>query len=380
MIKCSLTDDLAEIKVEFPNDPVWNDLIRHVPSRRWSNSRKCWLVPNTRENVVKIGQLFGKEKCRFSEDLVRFYKPNATKKEISLASSPRRYANLPNYSELEKHPAIIAISRKMQLENYAFKSIKNYKLSMMRFMNHLGADRELTNTTTADIENYILMLKNKKKYKPGTLKVELMGLKYYFEKVAGKPVGWLNINIKQSHTLPKSYTIEEVKKIIAAAEYLKHKAMLTLAYQSGLRLSEIANLKVTDINSQHMTIHIRESKGAKDRIVNLSNQTLLLLREYARAYKPTNWLFEGDPKTEPISTRTIQIVYDESVAKSKVRKKGGIHTLRHSYATHLLEKGVDVRTIQTLLGHTSLETTMKYLHVSGEAAVKKVNAIDLLGD
>ena len=156
--------------------------------------------------------------------------------------------------------------------------------------------------------------------------------------------------------------------------------MLTLAYQSGLRLSEIASLQVTDINSQNMTIHIRSAKGDKDRIVNMSANTLALLRQYAKQYKLNHWLFEGDPKTEHISTRTIQLVYNEAVTQSKVRRKGGIHTLRHSYATHLLEKGVDVRTIQTLLGHTSLETTMRYMHVSGEEAAKRANQIDLLGD
>lgn len=146
MIKCSLSDDSTEIKVEFANDPVWNDRIRHIAGRRWSRSQRCWLVPNTRANVVKIGQLFGKENCLFSPDLVKFYKPNATKREVFIASAPKRFANIPNYSELEKHPAVLALVRRMQLTNYAFKSIKNYKLghtsleTTMRYMHVSGEE------------------------------------------------------------------------------------------------------------------------------------------------------------------------------------------------------------------------------------------------
>lgn len=380
MIKCNLSDDSTEISVEFASDPVWNERIRQIEGRRWSRSLRCWLVPNTRANVVKIGQLFGKENCRFSPELVKFYKPNATKKEVYLASVPKRFANIPNYSELEKHPAVLALVRRMQLTNYAFKSIKNYKLSLFRFLNFIGAKADINQVEISTVEDYLLMLKNKKKYKPGSLRVEAMALKFYFEKIAGRQVGWLNIDIKQSQTLPKSYTIEEIKAIIDACKYLKHKAMLTLAYQSGLRLSEIATLKVTDINSQNMTIHVRSAKGDKDRIVNMSTNTLTLLRKYAQQHKPSDWLFEGDPQTEHISPRTIQLVYNEAVIQSKVRRKGGIHTLRHSYATHLLEKGVNVRIIQKLLGHSSLETTMRYMHVSGDEAAKHVNEIDLLGN
>jgi integrase/recombinase XerD len=307
---------------------------------------------------------------------VKFYKPNATKREIFMASVPKRFANIPNYSELEKHPAVLALVRRMELANYAFKSIKNYKLSLFRFLNFLGAETDINQVTVTTIEDYLLMLRKKKKYKAGTLRVEAMALKFYFEKIAKKPVGWLSIDIKQTQALPKIYSREEVGKILEAHTYPKHKAIVSLAYLAGLRLSEIAQLKVRDINSDNMTIHIRAAKGDKHRIVNLDQKLLETLRCHAQTTKLKEWLFTGDPNTEPISTRSIQLIFADALKKSGIKKNLGIHALRHSYATHLLQAGVDVRTVQKLLGHSSLETTMLYLQVSGQEAANK--ARDLL--
>jgi site-specific recombinase XerD len=216
----------------------------------------------------------------------------------------------------------------------------------------------------------------KKKYKAGTLRVEAMTLKFYFEKIAEKPVGWLNIDIKQTQALPKIYSKEVVNKILEAHTYPKHKAIVSIAYLAGLRLSEIAQLKVWDINSDNMTIHIQAAKGDKHRIVNLDQKLLETLRCHAQTTKLKEWLFTGDPNTEPISTRSIQLIFADALKKSGIKKNLGIHALRHSYAIHLLQAGVDVRTVQKLLGHRSLETTMVYLQVSGQEAANK--ARDLL--
>ena len=156
---------------------------------------------------------------------------------------------------------------------------------------------------------------------------------------------------------------EEIKKMIEACQNLKHRSMLCLAYAAGLRVSEIVNMKLKDIDSKRMVIMIRQSKGRKDRQVMLSPKLLELLREYFKQYRPKQWLFEGQG-VEQYSIRSIQKVINTAKTKAGINRKGSIHALRHSFATHLLESGTDILSIKELLVHNSLITTMTYTHVS----------------
>jgi site-specific recombinase XerD len=147
---------------------------------------------------------------------------------------------------------------------------------------------------------------------------------------------------------------------------LKHKCLLMAAYAGGLRVSEIVALKIADIDSKRMTIFVERAKGKKDRVVPLSQVLLKNLREYFKVYRPKKYLFEGAPG-EPYAVRSVQLVFQKAKQMNKILMKGGIHTMRHSYATHLLESGTDIRFIQELLGHSSLKTTIRYTHVSVKA-------------
>jgi len=166
--------------------------------------------------------------------------------------------------------------------------------------------------------------------------------------------------------LPVVLSKEEVKRIINSANNLKHKAILSTIYSAGLRLSEAVNLKIADIDSERMLISIKGGKGKKDRNTILSKELLLLLREYFKEYKPKVWLFEN-PSYEAVSPRFIQQVFHLSLQKTNINKNASVHTLRHSFATHLLENGEDVRKIQILLGHNNLRTTEIYTHVTSRA-------------
>ncbi len=183
---------------------------------------------------------------------------------------------------------------------------------------------------------------------------------------------------RTTSNLPKFFSKEEVKKILDVTQNLKHKAILTTLYACGLRLNELIGLKLTDVKSKEGFILIRQSKGNKDRIVQLSDRLLSLLRSYFKEYKPNVYLFEGQFGVM-YSPRSVQLVLKKAMEKAKINvKQGSVHTLRHSYATHLLNAGVDLRTVQELLGHQNIRTTQIYTHITDLQKQKVISPIDLL--
>jgi len=170
--------------------------------------------------------------------------------------------------------------------------------------------------------------------------------------------------VKKKRKFPEVLSKEEIKKLLNAVSNIKHKAMLTLAYSAGLRVNEIAKLKVTDIDSKNMQIFIRQAKGNKDRFALLSTSTLALLREYYKLYRPKEWLFPGQNPSYAISTRTIQAAFNDAKKIAGINPKSTPHTLRHSFATHLVEQGTHLLTVKELLGHESIDTTAMYIHLA----------------
>jgi integrase/recombinase XerD len=158
--------------------------------------------------------------------------------------------------------------------------------------------------------------------------------------------------------------ISQVERLFVQLENLKHKTMLYLAYSAGLRVSEVVNMKLSDIHSERMVINVKGAKGKKDRTVALSEGILELLRQYYVVYKPKFWLFEGQIEGESYSSRSLQSVFQRAKAATRIHQPVTFHSLRHSYATHLHEAGTDIKLIQELLGHNDLKTTLRYTHVS----------------
>ena len=169
---------------------------------------------------------------------------------------------------------------------------------------------------------------------------------------------------RREKRLPNVLSKQEIKAIIEAPTNLKHRAMLSLIYACGLRRSELLNLSLRDVHSDRNLLFIRQSKGKKDRVVPISNKIIEMLREYYKAYKPKTWLFEGQIPNTKYSEKSLENVLKQSLTKAKITKKVTLYWLRHSYATHLLESGTDLRYIQELLGHSSSRTTEIYTHVS----------------
>lgn len=201
--------------------------------------------------------------------------------------------------------------------------------------------------------------------------------KLFFKEVIKSPIDVETLERpRREHKLPNVLSKDEIKAILAAPVNLKHRAILSLIYACGLRRSELLNLKPCDIDSKRGFLIIRQSKGRKDRLVPISEKTVLLIREYYIAYRPEKWLFEGYPKGEKYSETSVSKILKKCCRAANIKKPVTPHWLRHSYATHLLEAGTDLRFIQELLGHKSSKTTEIYTHVSENSLIKIKSPFD----
>ena len=259
---------------------------------------------------------------------------------------------------------IIAFRGWMRQKRYSENTIKTYIEAIQTFLKyyHLKKTTEISNTDLVEFNrDYILG----NGYSSSFQNQVINAVKLFFRKTSSREIDIAQIERPRKESkLPNVLSKEEVKSILNAPLNLKHRAMLSLTYGCGLRRSELLNLKPEDISSNRGLLVISQSKGNKDRVVSISEKLIGLLRAYFIAYKPAIWLFEGNNKGEQYSTASLQEVLKKSVIKAGIRKPVTLHWLRHSYATHLLESGTDLRYIQELLGHKSSHTTEIYTHVS----------------
>ena len=248
------------------------------------------------------------------------------------------------------------------IKRYSERSVKVYKSAVQKFISLLNINAE--QITRKDIDSYINMRLNEEKISLSTQKQIIGALKLFFNTYLDKGIEIDYLYPDRSEKkLPNVLSKEEVRSILNSIENLKHKAIITCIYSSGLRISELIDLKIEDIDSKRMLIKVRQAKGNKDRYVPLSIKLLELLRNYYREYKPKDYIFEGQNSSQ-YSTTSIRKVLKKALRKCNIKKAVTVHTLRHSYATHLLENGTDIRIIQELMGHNSIKTTQIYLHVS----------------
>ena len=262
----------------------------------------------------------------------------------------------------EQH--LIAFKNYMNYRRYSENTIKTYSDALEVFFRFFQ-NKKLESLTIEDIiqfnNDYILRKNLSSSYQNQVINAVKLFYRNRFNKTM--EVDFIQ-RPRREKRLPNVLSKEEVKSILEAPTNLKHRAMLSLIYACGLRRGELLNLTLTDILSNRNLLFIRQSKGKKDRVVPISNRLIDILREYYKAFKPTAWLFEGQSPGEPYSERSLQLVLKGAVKKAGNKKPISLHWLRHSYATHLLESGTDIRYIQELLGHSSSKTTEIYTHVS----------------
>jgi integrase/recombinase XerD len=251
----------------------------------------------------------------------------------------------------------------LQLSGIKPRTQKNYLREVENLAKYFNrSPAELGET---ELKQYMLYMINERRLSDGTFRFYVAGLKFLYRTTLKREWPVEKIKCPRSkRKLPMVLDLSEVESLFAVTKNLKHKAILMITYSSGLRVNETARLKLTDIDSKRMTVKVSDGKCGKDRYSILSQTTLELLRQYWKKYRPTEWLFEGQKKDEHISMSSIQQLFQKARKCAGITKPASVHTLRHSFATHLIEAGTSLHHVQLLLGHRSPTTTTVYLHVS----------------
>lgn len=274
--------------------------------------------------------------------------------------------------------------RALQLAGMSAPTQKGYTRSIRMLVDFYGKTPDLI--TEKELQDYFLHRKNVSKWSAATMRICYSGIKFFFTNVLHRD--WHTLEIiyaKQEQRLPTILSIDEVWNIINTVSTQQNKAYLTVVYTCGLRLNEALNLQVTDILSDRMRIHVHRGKGAKDRYVPLPQPTLEIMRNYWKTHRNPLWIFpslgrggnEGPTSERPTVKSSVQGALRRVLKQLNIKKRVSIHTLRHSYATHLLEAGVNIRRIQQYLGHSSLNTTLVYLHLTTQG---HENAYGIIND
>ncbi len=267
----------------------------------------------------------------------------------------------------------------LKLRNLSQRTQDEYLRCAWRFAAHYMRPPEEMGRD--EVRRYLLHLLNVRKLQPTTLKIHRAALKFLYEVTLQRPgVVETMWTPRVARRLPEVLSGSEVERLIGAIRSLKHRTIVMTTYGAGLRIKETCNLQVADIDSERMLLRIRQGKGGHDRMAKLGDRLLLVLREYYRAECPgEGYLFPGQREGTPLCTDTVRRGIGRAVKKAGIKKRVTPHVLRHSFATHLLEAGSDIRTIQVLLGHKSLRTTQLYTQVSGQLIRRTKSPLDLLG-
>jgi site-specific recombinase XerD len=346
----TLHHNQAVIFIRFDSYAALDEQTRKLEGVKWSQSQKSWYVLDTAAYRAKFG----------------------LEKKSSVGKTV-----LTNIDTINQ-PALQLYVETLQLKAYSISTINTYRNEFAQLL-YVMKDKSVDELTPERLKDYFLYCINTLKLSENTLHSRINAVKFYFEQVLKREHFFIDIpRPKKKLILPNVLSINQVEKLFSQLENVKHKTMLFLAYSAGLRVSEVVNLKIKDIHSERMVINIKCAKGKKDRTVVLSEGILELLRKYYTAYQPKDWLFEGQYKEEPYSMRSLQQIFHRAKNKAKILQDVTFHSLRHSYATHLHERGTDIKIIQELLGHNDIKTTLRYTHVSNVTLEKVVSPFDQL--
>ncbi|MFL0248296.1 site-specific tyrosine recombinase/integron integrase [Candidatus Clostridium stratigraminis] len=326
-----LKDELA---ISFEYSQVRVAKIKSQKFYKWNPDKRIWTVPFTEENLNILKELFKNEQVN-----------------IDFEDNPQNQS------------IINLMDEEIKLKGYSFKTRKSYISHIKRFSSFLNVN--LQEFTTGDVKRYILFLLEDQKVSHSYVNQSISSIKFLCNDVLkqDKNISFIK-RPKKENKLPNVLSFQEVSKILSALKNEKHKTILFLIYSAGLRVGEVVKLKTEDIDSQRMLIHVVQGKGSKDRYTVLSEIALDQLRKYYKLFRPEKWLFPGQDEDEYITERTVQRIFENACSLAKITKKVSVHSLRHSFATNLLESGIDLRYIQELLGHSSSKTTEIYTHVT----------------
>lgn len=383
------------IAIVAPINGEINGAIRKLAGVRWSQTHKVWYAPWGKESYEQIVVMLKPLAQVDSQSLVAYLnKRSAVKKtEVLPPALPQTtFSEKPVYSRKlpaqtpvwmlspENLKALNRFIEELKLKGYSLSTIRTYRGEFLQLL-QLLKQKPVSSLTPEDLRRYMVYAMEKLGIAENTAHSRLNALKFYFEQVLGQEkFFWQIPRPRKPQQLPKILSERELERMFAAISNLKHKALLFTAYSAGLRVSEVVNLKIADIDSGRMQLRIEQAKGKKDRYVGLSVLLLDVLRAYLQKTKPRpqTYLFEGERVGGPYTSRSAQLIFHSARQRAGIQKKVSFHVLRHSFATHLLEKGIDIRYIKDLLGHFSIKTTERYLHVKKEELITIVNPLDAL--
>lgn len=365
LLKSVLHKGEARLILEYQANEKLDELVRCIPGRKWSITFKSWHIPYNQDSmrilfehfqgsawIDRSGITFQAARHPYRRPEQKEYNKVSPSSTLPLSLSDEQLKNL---EEFERY---------LRIRRYSDSTIKTYKDALRIFFRFHSDKRieEIDNTDLVRFNNeYIIHFRLSSSYQNQVINA----VKTFFRQIQNYK---LDVSViqrpRREHLLPNVLSKEEVKRIINAQANIKHSTMLSMIYSCGLRRSELLNLRPSDIQSDRMVLLIRQGKGKKDRMVPLSHKILEMLRIYFKLYRPINWLFEGQVAGERYSEKSLESVLKQAIKKARIDKPVTLHWLRHSYATHLLESGTDLRYIQELLGHKSSKTTEIYTHVS----------------
>jgi len=334
------------------------EILKTKLNAHWSATKKCWYLPISQFNLNKAFEAFKSIAWLDLKNLP--HTSNEDKYQIDTQQEKERF------------------EKWLKFRRYSPNTIKTYTDALVVFLSYFDY-KPVSELSNDDVVLFVNQYILKRKYSFSYQNQIVNALKLYFREIRKSKIEVEGLQRpRREHKLPNVLSMEEVKAILQAPTNVKHRTMLSLIYACGLRRSELLNLKIEDVDSKRHMLIIRNAKGYKDRQVPISDKTIEMLREYYKMYRPKVWLFEGQKEGEKYSEQSLQSVLKQAVSKSNIRKPVTLHWLRHSYATHLLESGTDLRFIQELLGHKSSKTTEIYTHVTEKSLQKIISPFDYL--
>jgi site-specific recombinase XerD len=350
------------LKVYFVYDKEIVNAIKRIPYSQWNSNNHYWTIPYSEKYLGEIREIAKNFSLQLKYVFEQKQKIKARKSRfdiVNFRNCPAEYIN------------------KLKELRYSQNTIDTYKHMFEEFINYYP-ETEIHEIDDEKIIDFLRYLVNERNISGSYQNQSINSIKFYYERVLGGQRKLYTIDRpRKEKFLPEVLSEEEVIQILNATENLKHKAIFMTIYSAGLRISELINLRIKDIDSARMQIRVEQAKGKKDRYTLLGSKTLEILRKYVAEYKPKEWLFEG-AKGERYSSSSIQANLKIAVDKVGIKKRITVHTLRHSFATHLLEAGTDIRYIQSLLGHSSGKTTEIYTHITRKGFDQIISPLDKL--
>ena len=348
------------LRIYFTYNRTLIEEIKKIALSRWNSAGNCWTIPYNEQNAEK------------THELAQAY---GLKWDYQIISKTEGTPRQPKHAGYIRCPA--SYTEKLKELRYSINTQNVYTDLFEEFINYYP-EKQAEEITEEEIISFLRYLVNERKISTSYQNQSINAIKFYYERVlGGKRKIYLIERPRKENYLPEVLSEEEVAAILKTITNIKHKALIMTIYSGGLRISELINLRIKDIDSNRMQIRIEQSKGKKDRYTLLSKKTLLTLRKYFAEYKPKEWLFEGENGGQ-YADSSIYSIFKKALVAAKITKKVTIHSLRHSFATHLLENGTDLRYIQNLLGHSSSKTTEIYTHITNKGFDQIKNPLDKL--